>query len=276
MKAFITLFFVLGRLMISAQPLSFTVTNSVPMYSITCAVTSLSLSANSNFSATVNYSWSGPNLSTTGPSISVSSPGNYLVTGSSGSYNTTQTISIGVNTVAPLSSASSTFQQITATQTPVQFTFTAVTPTTNIVHNIYGPLGNWLANAGGLQIVFTPGSDGTYLHCITDLINGCNSCHPFILQYGPVIPTGTVGISENMFEPASIFPNPSNGLFKIEAKEIPLSHLEIFDGSGRLIRTENLSGRAVSVDMQKEQNGIYIIKCVQTNGGVSFIKMIKE
>ncbi|HOZ87839.1 MAG TPA: T9SS type A sorting domain-containing protein [Bacteroidia bacterium] len=276
MKIFVSLFFVLSGLIARAQPLNFTVTNSVPIYSITCAVTSLSLLAHSNFSAPVNYSWSGPGVSSTGPSLTVSSPGNYQVTGSSGIYNTTQTISIGVDTVVPISSASSTFQQVPATVTPVQFTFTAVSPTINIVHNIYGPFGNWLANAGGLQIVFFPGSDGTYLHCITNLINGCKSCQPFILQFGPIVPTGTVGINENTLEKASVFPNPNNGLFKIETKDNQVNHLEIYDNLGRLVRTESLAGSAITVDFQKEKSGIYMIKCVEMNGRVSFIKMIKE
>jgi hypothetical protein len=278
MRAFtLFLLFLIGA-GVNAQPLNFTVTSSTFQFSLTCVNAQINLLASSNYTASVNYAWTGPNLSAIGSSITVSNPGNYIVTAASGTLSTSQTITIVNYTNSPVCLSSSTFQVSNATITAQTFTFTSITPTINITHFTYSPGGFPPPVVSGGQVaIFSAGPLGTYTHCIVNNVNGCSTCVPFVLSNsGPVFPGNGTGLMENIYETPYVFPNPSDGLFKIDIREIPLKKLEIYNCLGGLLMTVKPVSTAFTVDLQNERSGIYLMKCIQTNGRVTFIKIIKE
>ncbi len=277
MRAF-TLFLFLVGADLYAQPLNFTVTSSTFQFSLTCLNAQINLLASSNYTALVNYSWTGPNLSATGSVIAVSNPGNYIVTAASGNLSTSQTISIVTNTTAPVCLSSSTFQVINATNPSVTFTFTSITPTINITHFTYSPgvLGfPPPVVSGGMVAIFSAGV-GTYTHCIVNNLNGCSTCQTFIVSYtGPVFPGNGTGIAENINEKFLVYPNPNRGLFKIESRGLSISQVEIYDSLGALVQVFETSDQLM-IDIQKHPRGIYILKIIESNGRATILKMFRE
>src|SRR5688572_12087544 len=83
---------------------SFTVSSVSGSFVITCASPVVSLTANSNHSATVSYNWAGPSGTATGASYNVTQAGNYTVSASSGAGTSSQSLAIFTNTVPPLTS----------------------------------------------------------------------------------------------------------------------------------------------------------------------------
>jgi hypothetical protein len=277
MRAFtLFLLFLIGA-GVNAQPLNFTVTSSTFQFSLTCLNAQINLLASSNYTASVNYSWTGPNLSATGSVITVSNPGNYIVTAASGNLSTSQTITIVTNTIAPVCLSSSTFQVSNATIAAQAFTFTAITPTINITQTTYYP-GGWLAPyvSGGIVAIFLPGPLGTYTHCIVNNLNGCSTCQPFIVSYtGPVFPGNGTGIVENINEKFLVYPNPNCGLFNIESPSLSIQRVEIYDSLGALVQVFERSGQ-LTIDIQKHPRGIYILKIIESNGRNTILKMVRE
>ena len=284
MKALTYILIVLFTSVGTAQNINFTVTSSTMLFSITCINSQVTLVATSNYSLPVNYAWTGTNFSTSGATVAITNPGNYIVIASSGTLSTTQTISIATNTVFPICIANSTFQVSNATVTAVPFTWTVTNLTNNLVHYTYYPLGFTIppyVNPGVFSI-FSAGPLGTYTHCAINVENGCATCLPFILSLtGPVIPTTTTSIGENnpgsnLDEKPSIFPNPNNGSFRIDAKNSSIKSIEVYNNLGTLVQSAQGSDSHRFNNIQNEPPGIYIIKIIQENGRSSFIKMLME
>jgi hypothetical protein len=276
MRAFTLFLLFLNGADLYAQPLNFTVTSSTFQFSLTCLNAQINLLASSNYTALVNYSWTGPNLSATGSVITVSNPGNYIITAASGNLSTSQTITIVTNTTAPVCLSSSTFQAINATITAQTFTFTSITPTINITHFTYSPFIASPHVSTGMVALYLPSSVGTYTHCIVNNLNGCTTCQTFIVSYtGPVFPGNGTGIAENITEKFLVYPNPNRGLFKIESRGLSISQVEIYDSLGALVQVSETSDQLM-IDIQKHPRGIYILKIIEGNGRTTILKMFRE
>src|ERR1043166_4403086 len=76
-----------------SQNLSFTITNNSGTYTLTCNNPIINLSASSNYSGAVNYSWMGTST-LTGNNVTLTTPGLYTVIAESGTLTASQTISI--------------------------------------------------------------------------------------------------------------------------------------------------------------------------------------
>ncbi|MDO4763246.1 MAG: S8 family serine peptidase [Flavobacteriaceae bacterium] len=72
-----------------------------------------------------------------------------------------------------------------------------------------------------------------------------------------------------------VYPNPSNGLFVVEAK-IGISSLkaEVYDMAGKLIFKKDYQGNKADLDLTQYPKGIYILNLVDNNGGKQSAKLM--
>jgi hypothetical protein len=58
----------------------------------------------------------------------------------------------------------------------------------------------------------------------------------------------------------SIYPNPTRGPLMIKLNQFGVLNLEIFDQSGKIIKTESLESEIYKLDLYDYPNGLYSIK----------------
>jgi len=270
MKKLLLIILTSGLSFLSAQNLSFSVQSSQG-YTITCATPALGFSV---FCTAASYScsWISSFTSTTGSTAMIGSPGNFTVTVTSGTASATQTFAIYLNTVTPVSSASSTFQVVTGTNSPQAFTFTAVAPTANITHFFYSPVGGTMTS-NAITSPYFPGGPGTYTHCIVDNANGCASCQPFVVSMGA---PSTVGIEESRTTQDRIFPNPSNGLYSLQLSRHAGTKLTVYNSLGAFIKSHDTAEEGATLDLTEQPRGMYMVKISTTNGQFRYVKLVRE
>lgn len=83
-------------------------------------------------------------------------------------------------------------------------------------------------------------------------------------------------LSSELFEKEkiSVYPNPSNGVFTIENKNIVL--FEVFDLTGKMIKTNTASSSIASIDLTTFETGVYFAKLTNDKNEVSCIKLLKK
>jgi hypothetical protein len=81
-------------------------------------------------------------------------------------------------------------------------------------------------------------------------------------------------LAENKIQ---VFPNPTNGYFKIKSKDA-IRKLEIYNPLGQLLATELFNNNAVEIeyDFNRFQNGIYTIVIVSGDEHTISKKIIKN
>jgi hypothetical protein len=57
-----------------------------------------------------------------------------------------------------------------------------------------------------------------------------------------------------------VYPNPSKGVFNMQLKGSPINQLEVFSGTGVLVKKQAIDSNNATIDLTKNQNGLYIIK----------------
>lgn len=108
----------------------------------------------------------------------------------------TKTFVINTNTLAPTSTVTPLFQNITCSVTSV-ITVTAYgNPSVNISHAWIAPQGATLS-ASGYSTTFFPGGPGNYTHCVINDANGCSSCKVFTVASSSGFPTYTLSSPQN-------------------------------------------------------------------------------
>lgn len=161
-------------------------------YSITCDHPAVTLTGTVMSSTQATFTWICPgNIVQPQQSVSINSPGTYTVVALENNLVDTMSVVIGSNTMQPVTTASSTFAVLTPTTAPV-FTFTALSPTLNITHVVYSPLGGSHTSPGPVAL-YIAGAAGTYTQCFYDNVNGCSSCGTFVVA--PPGGPGTPGTS---------------------------------------------------------------------------------
>ena len=71
-----------------------------------------------------------------------------------------------------------------------------------------------------------------------------------------------------------VFPNPSNGFINLVALNYNFNKIEIFDLTGKLLKTENCFDTQIKIDVSHLNNGIYFIKSQLENGQINNTKII--
>jgi alpha-tubulin suppressor-like RCC1 family protein len=116
---------------------------------------------------------------------------------------------------------------------------------------------NYAVISGATNQTFTPTATGNYAVILS--LNGCvdtSSCYN-------VIVTGILNINDN--DKFIVYPNPTSGIFIIEHTSVQNIPFEITDISGRLIKTGVLTDKRISIDLSKNENGIYLLKIAGRN-----------
>ncbi|MFC2090926.1 T9SS type A sorting domain-containing protein [Bacteroidota bacterium] len=72
---------------------------------------------------------------------------------------------------------------------------------------------------------------------------------------------------------ANIYPNPSDGIFKVETKDPLHTHLLIFDNKGTLLFKRNLKQAIESIDLRGYPEGIYFVR-IYNDDAFQTIKMV--
>lgn len=83
-------------------------------------------------------------------------------------------------------------------------------------------------------------------------------------------------LSAELFEKENItvYPNPSNGIFKIENDNI--NKIEVFDLTGKIIKSNKASSPIISIDLTTFETGVYFAKLTNDKNEVTCIKLLKN
>ena len=73
----------------------------------------------------------------------------------------------------------------------------------------------------------------------------------------------------------SIFPNPASDYLHIEQGEENISHVEIINLQGQVIKSQRILGNQSTLNLANLSAGVYIIK-IYTNSGFVVKKLIKQ
>ena len=182
----------------SQSTITFSIINTSNSSNITCAHPTINLVCISNYTAAfVTYIFTTPSSTTIGNSFSVSNPGTYSITAFVNSQvNSTQTLAIGINTTAPTSVVSPTFQSITCNPNSITSVSASASPTSNITHQFISASGATLSISGSTAS-FLPSGTGTYTHSLINDINGCKANKTFVVNGPSSIPSLSLNCPQN-------------------------------------------------------------------------------
>ena len=89
------------------------------------------------------------------------------------------------------------------------------------------------------------------------------------LYYG-----SNTGVEENA-DDVTLYPNPNEGRFTVSSKQSVLKRIEVYDVSGRLMKTEDTNGSTTIIDISGLASGMYMVR-VSTERGVSSKTVMKR
>ncbi|MCE5305802.1 T9SS type A sorting domain-containing protein, partial [bacterium] len=73
----------------------------------------------------------------------------------------------------------------------------------------------------------------------------------------------------------SVFPNPASDYLHIDQSEENISHIEIINLQGQVIKTQRILGNQSTLNLTTVSAGVYILK-IYTNSGFVVKKLIKQ
>lgn len=82
-----------------------------------------------------------------------------------------------------------------------------------------------------------------------------------------------LGIDDHEMTTASVYPNPTTGLFIIEGQGI--TETEVYNAQGQLIRTQKISGDRAEIDLSNAANGLYLVR-IMSGAGVTERTVVKR
>jgi uncharacterized protein YjdB len=119
---------------------------------------------------------------------------------------------------------------------------------------------------GETNATFTPTISGSYAAIVS---NACGSdtstCEPIEVQ----------GMNENSNVIISIYPNPSNGIFTISAKDALIEHLALYSLNGELLQHQSYDSQDISLNLNGYATGSYLLY-IQTNKQTKIFKLLKQ
>jgi hypothetical protein len=83
-----------------------------------------------------------------------------------------------------------------------------------------------------------------------------------------------VGIAENTISDIEIYPNPTDGILRIESKECKINNVEICDLAGRVVFGQP-QGSPLQINVSHLSAGIYLVK-IHTDKGIITRKVVKN
>jgi gliding motility-associated-like protein len=180
---------------------SFTIANITGSYSITCTYPYINLDAQTTYSynnGTLNFFWASNTSTFSTSNVVITNPGVYTVNAVDPVTNcgTTQTVSVGINTIQPLSTISPSNQVINCSVSSITNVTATVNQTVNVSQTIISPQGSSYSVTSSFM-VFPPGTVGTFTHCALNEVNGCQTCKQFTVQSNQGFPTFGLTSPEN-------------------------------------------------------------------------------
>jgi gliding motility-associated-like protein len=181
---------------------TFTVLNVTNSNSITCEFPSINLVANTNYNyngGSLDYFWASASATNTANDVTITIPGNYTVQAIDPITlcGISQIVTIGVNTVAPLSTISPTIQSVICSAV-TNFTniVTSTTPSVNITQFFYSPTGGTYSTTSNIG-TYPPGTVGEHTFVVLNNINGCSTTKTFSISSNQGFPTYSVVSPQN-------------------------------------------------------------------------------
>lgn len=92
---------------------------------------------------------------------------------------------------------------------------------------------------------------------------------PYVVRFGEL-----TGIDEDETASVKVYPNPSHGVYYIEGQGI--SRVEVYDGLGQLVLTEEGGSDCMSLNLSNRANGVYMLRVIAEGGGVKNQRIIKQ
>lgn len=162
-------------------------------YTLTCLNPVLSLSTTI---ASNNYTWTNNNNTYfTGQfgSLTYSNTGSYVVNAinPASGCTATKTFVVGQNTLTPSNTVTPMFQNITCAANSINTVSMSATPSVNVTHVIYSPLGASVV-VNSYSTSYIPGGPGVYIDCVINDANGCSDCRQFTVNASQGYPTFNV------------------------------------------------------------------------------------
>lgn len=155
----------------------------------------------------------------------------------------------------------------------------------NTYSPIYDKECSVLATAPDQTTFFVPSSSQWRTETVIGLpVNQNNVRIAFINRgdYGQSIYIDNITVSNSVLNTndfnsvtnITIFPNPSNGIYKIDTKEEVT--LEVYDVIGKKITTKLCTIGTNELDITSFANGVYLINATNANGSIKNYKLIKQ
>ncbi len=123
------------------------------------------------------------------------------------------------------------------------------------------PAGGTYSGVGVSGGQFNPAIAGTGVSTLTYSVtdgNGCTGTASIDVQVDDC-----AGIKENELSFVSIYPNPSNGLFTVDAGKLIIEHIVVYDSKGRVVRElKDSKNTTVKMNISDLANGAYTIKVI--------------
>lgn len=108
------------------------------------------------------------------------------------------------------------------------------------------------------------GAGNTYA-TLSNAAFGTQETHNFCIQ--------NTGIDESSSIQASVFPNPSSGIFSIQLNSSGTNTISVFDALGRLIYSKTATDNLVNVNLADNSKGVYLLQ-IETLQGKALKKLI--
>ena len=215
------------------------------------AMDGTAMAAPSGGTAPYTYSWS--NLSTS-PSISTLAAGLYSVTVMDGNGCT----KVGSYNVLPFSCGAFS---VTVTGTNAT-SFTSQDGSASATVYAGGTTGPYTYqwNTGDATPSISGLRLGAYVVTVTDAGGTC-----FAWGYFPA--NGITGVEhiESSGSSADVYPNPSNGLFKVDFKAAEKTVIQVYNVIGVLVYSKETADVSNSIDLSGFEQGIYSLRTVSKN-----------
>ena len=181
------------------------------------------------------------------PSMALSNASNYYAAQSNGSCESLTRLAVAVSIDFATTTSVSVFP-IVCLHDP------ALTLTQG------SPIGGTYTGTGVSGGVFNPMTAGLGVFTITYSYTNVNLCTT--TSTGSIVVDDCVGLSEVNGSQYVIFPNPANESIIISSNNEPIKCVKLFDNTGRLVVSEEMSGfdKEVKINLNNYSEGIYTVQ----------------
>lgn len=128
--------------------------------------------------------------------------------------------------------------------------------------------GNIISGQGTNSVTIQWTGSGNVQVDLTD--GGCQGTDNLDVTANPTAIDEAAGIN------ASVYPNPSNGIFTLQLASADQLYIRIMDVSGKVVLSKQLAGSSLyTIDLQEASVGVYVME-IETSVGRTFKKLVKN